>query len=89
MIYLSICSIQSFYGIESLKQIIHFTKRKRDEESFTEFDVDVKVENIKNVKSQQNFNAAKTGNILTTNLRPTCAKNNNWCGTVPELPILD
>ena len=47
-----------FYGIESLKQIIHFTKRKRDEESFTEFDVDVKVENIKDVKSQQNFNAA-------------------------------
>ena len=47
-----------FYGIESLKQIIHFTKRKRDEESFTDFDVDVKVENIKDVKSQQNFNAA-------------------------------
>ncbi|MFL2999468.1 MAG: beta-N-acetylhexosaminidase [Cytophagales bacterium] len=47
-----------FYGIESLKQIIHFTKRKRDEESFTEFDVDVKVESIKDVKSQQNFNAA-------------------------------
>ena len=47
-----------FYGIESLKQIIHFTKRKRDEESFTEFDVDAKVENIKDVKSQQNFNAA-------------------------------
>ena len=47
-----------FYGIESLKQIIHFTKRKRDEELFTEFDVDVKVENIKDVKSQQNFNAA-------------------------------
>ena len=47
-----------FYGIESLKQIIHFTKRKRDEESFTEFDVDVKVENIKDLKSQQNFNAA-------------------------------
>ena len=47
-----------FYGIESLKQIIHFTKRKRDEESFTEFDVDVRVENIKDVKSQQNFNAA-------------------------------
>ena len=47
-----------FYGIQSLKQIIHFTKRKRDEESFTEFDVDVKVENIKDVKSQQNFNAA-------------------------------
>ena len=47
-----------FYGIESLKQIIHFTKRKRDEESFTEFDVDVKIENIKDVKSQQNFNAA-------------------------------
>jgi len=47
-----------FYGIESLKQIIHFTKRKREEESFTEFDVDVKVENIKDVKSQQNFNAA-------------------------------
>ena len=47
-----------FYGIESLKQIIHFTKRKRDEKSFTEFDVDVKVENIKDVKSQQNFNAA-------------------------------
>ena len=47
-----------FYGIESLKQIIHFTKRKRDEESFNEFDVDVKVENIKDVKSQQNFNAA-------------------------------
>ena len=47
-----------FYGIESLKQIIHFTKRKRDEESFTEFDVDVKVENINDVKSQQNFNAA-------------------------------
>ena len=47
-----------FYGIESLKQIIHFTKRKRDEDSFTEFDVDVKVENVKDVKSQQNFNAA-------------------------------
>ncbi len=47
-----------FYGIESLKQIIHYTKRKRDEESFTEFDVDVKVENVKDIKSQQNFNAA-------------------------------
>ena len=47
-----------FYGIESLKQIIHFTKRRRDEDSFTEFDVDVKVENIKDIKSQQNFNAA-------------------------------
>ena len=61
-----------FYGIESLKQIIHFTKRRRDENSFTEFDVDVKVENIKDVKSQQNFNA--------TNLTTAGYKNVNETG---------
>tara|TARA_Y100001958_G_C21231079_1_gene556829 strand:+ start:321 stop:2102 length:1782 start_codon:yes stop_codon:yes gene_type:complete len=47
-----------FYGVETLKQIIHFTKRKRDEESFTDFDVSVKIEQLKDLKSNQNFNAA-------------------------------
>ena len=47
-----------FYGIETLKQIIHFTKRKRDEESFTDFDVSIKIEQLKDLKSDQNFNAA-------------------------------
>ena len=47
-----------FYGVETLKQIIHFTKRKRDEESFTDFDVSIKVEQLKDLKSDQNFNAA-------------------------------
>jgi hexosaminidase len=47
-----------FYGIETLKQIIHFTKRKREEESFTDFDLNLKVEQIKDIKSEQNFNAA-------------------------------
>lgn len=47
-----------FYGIETLKQIIYFTKRKREEESFTDFDVNLKVEQIKDIKSEQNFNAA-------------------------------
>ena len=47
-----------FYGLETLKQIIHFTKRKRDEESFTDFDLNVKVEQIKDLESKQNFNAA-------------------------------
>lgn len=47
-----------FYGIETLKQIIHFTKRKREEESFTDFDLSLKVEQIKDIKSEQNFNAA-------------------------------
>lgn len=47
-----------FYGVETLKQIIHFTKRERDEESFTDFDLNVKVEQIKELKSEQNFNAA-------------------------------
>ena len=47
-----------FYGVETLKQIIHFTKRKRDEESFTDFDVSIKIEQLKDLKSDQNFNAA-------------------------------
>ncbi len=47
-----------FYGLETLKQIIHFTKRKRDEESFTDFDLNVKVEQIKDLESKQNFNVA-------------------------------
>ena len=47
-----------FYGIETLKQIIHFTKRKREEESFTDFDLSLKVEQIRDIKSEQNFNAA-------------------------------
>ena len=47
-----------FYGVETLKQIIHFTKRKRDEDSFTDFDINLKVEKIKDIKSEQNFNAA-------------------------------
>jgi len=47
-----------FYGIQTLKQIIHFAKRKRDEEDFTDFDVEVKVQNFINNSSQQNYNAA-------------------------------
>ncbi len=27
-----------FYGLETLKQVIHFTKRKREEDNFNEFD---------------------------------------------------
>ena len=31
-----------FYGIQTLKQIIHYTKRKRDDDEFTDFDITVK-----------------------------------------------
>ena len=47
-----------FYGVETLKQIIHYTKRKRDEESFIDFDSDITIEEIKEIQSKQNFNAA-------------------------------
>ena len=47
-----------FYGLESLKQIIYFTKRKRDDESFTSFDSNTKMDVVANKKTEQNFNAA-------------------------------
>ena len=47
-----------FYGLESLKQIIYFTKRKRDDESFTTFDSNTKLDEIASKKTEQNFNAA-------------------------------
>ena len=47
-----------FYGLESLKQIIHFTKRKRDEENFNDFDTEVLIKTYKENSSKQNFNAA-------------------------------
>ena len=52
-----------FYGIQTLKQIIHYTKRKRDDDEFTDFDISVKTEEYKNFNSKQNINAA---NITTT-----------------------
>ena len=52
-----------FYGIQTLKQIIHYTKRKRDEDKFTDFDITVKTEEYKNFNSKQSINAA---NITTT-----------------------
>ena len=52
-----------FYGIQSLKQIIHFTKRERDEENFNDFDVEIETEKIELKSSNVNdFNAA---NITT------------------------
>ena len=52
-----------FYGIQSLKQIIHFTKRERDEENFNDFDVEIETEKIESKSSNVNdFNAA---NITT------------------------
>lgn len=52
-----------FYGIQSLKQIIHFTKRERDEENFNDFDVETETEKIESKSSNVNdFNAA---NITT------------------------
>ena len=47
-----------FYGLETLKQIIHFTKRKREEDNFNEFDTEVLVTNFKETSNKQNFNAA-------------------------------
>ena len=47
-----------FYGLESLKQIIHFTKRKRDEENFNDFDTEVLIKTYKENSRKQNFNAA-------------------------------
>ena len=47
-----------FYGLESLKQIIHFTKRKREEDNFNEFDTEVLVTTFKETSNNQNFNAA-------------------------------
>ena len=47
-----------FYGLESLKQIIHFTKRKREEDNFNEFDTKVLVTTFKETSNNQNFNAA-------------------------------
>ena len=52
-----------FYGIQTLKQIIHYTKRKRDDDEFTDFDISVKTEEYKNFNSKQSINAA---NITTT-----------------------
>ena len=52
-----------FYGIQTLKQIIHYTKRKRDDDEFTDFDIAMKTEEYKNFNSKQNINAA---NITTT-----------------------
>ena len=52
-----------FYGIQTLKQIIHYTKRKRDDEEFTDFDITIKTEEYKNFNSKQSINAA---NITTT-----------------------
>ena len=52
-----------FYGIQTLKQIIHYTKRKRDDDEFTDFDITVKTEEYKNFNSKQSINAA---NITTT-----------------------
>ena len=52
-----------FYGIQTLKQIIHYTKRKRDDDEFTDFDIAVKTEEYKNFNSKQSINAA---NITTT-----------------------
>ena len=52
-----------FYGIQTLKQIIHYTKRKRDDDEFTDFDITVKTEEFKNFNSKQSINAA---NITTT-----------------------
>jgi len=52
-----------FYGIQTLKQIIHYTKRKRDDDEFTDFDIVVKTEEYKNFNSKQSINAA---NITTT-----------------------
>ena len=52
-----------FYGIQTLNQIIHYTKRKRDDDEFTDFDISVKTEEYKNFNSKQNINAA---NITTT-----------------------
>ena len=52
-----------FYGIQTLKQIIHYTKRKRDDDKFTDFDIAVKTEEYKNFNSKQSINAA---NITTT-----------------------
>ena len=46
-----------FYGLESLKQIIHFTKRKREEDNFNEFDTEVLVTTFKETSNNQNFNA--------------------------------
>ena len=52
-----------FYGIQTLNQIIHYTKRKRDDDEFTDFDITVKTEEYKNFNSKQSINAA---NITTT-----------------------
>lgn len=70
-----------FYGLESLKQIIYFTKRKRDNESFTVFDSEVRIEESKETKSKQNFNAA--------NLTTTGYKNVNETGYYQGLEKLE
>ena len=70
-----------FYGLESLKQIIYFTKRKRDDESFTVFDSEVRIVESKETKSKQNFNAA--------NLTTTGYKNVNETGYYQGLEKLE
>ena len=47
-----------FYGLETLKQVIHFTKRKREEDNFNEFDTEVLITTFKETSNKQNFNAA-------------------------------
>ena len=70
-----------FYGLESLKQIIYFTKRKREDEAFTVFDSEVRIEESKVTKSKQNFNAA--------NLATTGYKNVNETGYYQGLEKLE
>ena len=35
-----------FYGIQTLKQIFYFSKKKRDDENFTDFDIEVQVKSF-------------------------------------------
>tara|TARA_B100000963_G_scaffold97871_1_gene84520 strand:+ start:647 stop:2431 length:1785 start_codon:yes stop_codon:yes gene_type:complete len=48
-----------FYGLETLKQIFYFIKKKRDDENFTDFDIEVQVNSfIKSSTSDLDYGSA-------------------------------
>ena len=53
-----------FYGIQTLKQIIHFTKRKRDEANFGDFDTKIEEQQISN-KNNLPVNEFGAANLTT------------------------
>lgn len=53
-----------FYGIQTLKQIIHFTKRKREEANFGDFDTKIEEQQISN-KNNLPVNEFGAANLTT------------------------